>query len=179
MGTSSLAAIIGGVLAVIIVDAALVMLVPRGRQEKLFLLGAAIYNIGGGLASLLLVISILMGFYKPSLSLQNSELELVFQLLLLFSLFFGWVAIIFGIGYLQSARGKAPARTFLLYGGAIKYWVFVIGAVFYCRLPDVEFFGFRLPDVAFVGGGLMNLLFAVMFTILLIRKADKAETRIT
>lgn len=79
---------IGGVLAVILIDAVLIILVPRHQQEKLFLLGAAIYNIGGGLASLLLVISILMGIYKPNLGSANFKFELIFQLLLSSLLFF-------------------------------------------------------------------------------------------
>ena len=169
---------IGGVLAIILIDAALVILVPRQRQEKLFLLGAAAYNIIGGLAALLLVISIIVGIYNPSPDLPSSNIELIFQLQLLSSLFFSWVAIIFGIGYLQSARGKAPSRTFLMYGGAVKYWIFIIGIISFFRLPNLSIewlFGLRWPEFIFVGGGLINLLFAILFTILLMRKADNAD----
>jgi hypothetical protein len=90
---------------------------------------------------------------------------LVFQLLLISSLFVGWTAVIFGWGYRQSAMGKAHARTFLLYGGAVKYGVFAIGATFFFLLPDdVHLLGYPLPIVVFVGGGLLNLLFAILFS---------------
>jgi hypothetical protein len=163
--TVKLAAIVGGVLAVIAIDAALVMLIPKRWQRKLFLLCAWFYNLLGGGALLLMSIGILLGICTPPPSLSSSGHELTFQLLLISSFFVGWTAVIFSCGYLQSARGKAPVRTFLLSGGAMKYGVFAIGATFFFLLPDdVHLFGFPLPDVVFVGGGLINLLFAVLFS---------------
>jgi hypothetical protein len=162
-----LAVVVGGVLAVIAVDAMLVILTPRRRQLRLFLLPAAAYNLllGGGL--LLLLTGILSGVYMPSFILLISEPKLTFQLFLLSSFFVGLVAFIFGYGYLQSARGKAPVRTFLLYGGAIKYGVFAIGTAFFLLLPDDFYFIMvPLPYALFVGGGLLNLLFAILFSYL-------------
>jgi len=162
---AKLAAFIGGVLAVIAIDAALVMLIPSLWQRKLFLYLAAAYNILCGGALLLMLIGILLGICTPPPNLSSSGYELTFQLLLISSLFVGWTAVIFGCGYLQSARGKAPVRTFLLYGGALKYGAFAIGATFFFLLPnDVYIYRFPLPVVAFVGGVLLNLLFAVLFS---------------
>jgi hypothetical protein len=160
-----LATVVGGVLAVIAIDAALVMLIPKQWQRKLFLLGAALYNLAVGGALLLVLIGILLGICRQPFCESDSECELAFQLFLISSFFVGWTAFIFGCGYMQSARGKAPFRTFLLYGGAIKYGVFAIGTTFFFLLPyDVQLIGFPLPVVVFVGGGLLNLLFAVLFS---------------
>jgi hypothetical protein len=163
--TFKLASIVGGVLMVIAIDAALVMLVPKRRQRRCFLLLAAAYNFLLGGALLLVLISILLGICTPPPSLSSSGHELTFQLLLISSFFVGWTALIFSCGYLQSARGKAPVQTFLRYGGALKYGAFAIGATFFFLLPDdVYFIGFPLPVVAFVGGALPNLLFALLFS---------------
>jgi hypothetical protein len=160
-----LATVIGGVLSVIALDAALIMLIPERWQRKWFLLGAAAYNLVGGGALLLVLIGILLGICTPPPSLSSSGHELPFQLLLISSLFVGWTAVIFGWGYRQSARGKVHAQTFLLYGGAMKYGVFAIGATSFFLLPDdVQLIGFPLPVVVFVLGGLINLLFAVLFS---------------
>jgi hypothetical protein len=165
--TFKLAVIVGGVLAVIVIDAVLVILIPRRHQLRWFLFLAAAYNLllGGGL--LLLLIGILSGIYMQPFILSISEPQLTFQLFFLSSIFVGMVAFIFGCGYLQSARGKAPVRTFLLYGGAIKYGVFAISAAFFPMLPDdVPISIVPLPYAVFVGGGLLNLLFAILFSYL-------------
>ncbi|HPJ30516.1 MAG TPA: hypothetical protein PLZ42_03910 [Methanothrix sp.] len=156
-----------GVLAVIAIDAILVILIPKRQQVELFLSCAAAYNLISGSILLISVIIILFGFFNPPLNISFSEVGLTFQLLLLSLLFVGWTAIIFGCGYLQSARGMAPVRTFLAYGGAIKFWVFIISAIFFCILPDIDFFRLALPEALFVIAGLPNLFFAVLFSKLL------------
>jgi hypothetical protein len=130
--------------------------------------------LGGGL--LLGLISILLGIQTPPSLLSSSVEEPAFQLLLISCFFVGWTGVIFGCGYLQSARGKAPYRTFLLYGGALKYGAFAIGTTFFPLLPDIDFYihfyiysiksPLPLPYAVLVFGALPNLLCAILFSIL-------------
>lgn len=165
--TVKLTIIVGGVLAVIGVDSILVILIPKQQQEKLFLLGAAAYNLFSGSCLLISLTIILLYDYSPLLNQAFSELRLIFQLLLLSLFFIGWTAVIFGCGYLQSARCKAPVRTFLAYGGAIKFWVFILSATFFFILPDIHLIGLTLPEAVLIIAGLPNLLFAILFSKLL------------
>jgi hypothetical protein len=174
--TYKLAAVVGGIIAVIILDVALVMLVPKRRQRVVFLSIASGYNflLGGGL--LVGLIGTLLGIQAPPSFLSSSVEGPAFQLLLITCFFVGWTGVIFGFGYLQSARGKAPYRTFLLYGGALKYGAFAIGTTFIPLLPDINFFinfyiysiksPLPLPYVVLVFGALPNLLCAILFSIL-------------
>ena len=81
---------------------------------------------------------------------------------MLFTLFVGGTAITFGIGYYNVFRNPAKNLSFLYYGAGIKYWAFLIGV--YCFL----YHDLSLPVLIIFG--VMNLVFAISFTIYIFSK---------
>jgi hypothetical protein len=121
------------------------------KQKRLILKAAAAYNITGGL--LLILAVFIFGSHEKIFELIESGYVL---------LFVGGTAITFGIGYFQSARRRADARTVLLYGCGLKYWAFII--IFFAYIFSNLWVG------ALVLAGFGNLIFAILFTILLRRE---------
>ncbi len=130
--------------------------------DKLVLVFASLFNVIGGL-----IIIILLGISGFNSGLSDSEV--------IFRLFTGGVAVTLGIGYFLSALGRADARTFLLYGGTIKYWAFFISIYAYLtnRLPITPFLGFPFSDWVLYAMGFGNLVFAILFTISLSGRLSK------
>ena len=115
---------------------------------KLILFSASVYNITGGLLIIFLLDSI-----GPFVDFTNPGS-------MLFRLFVGGTAITFGIGYLNLGRAREQGIGFLYYGAGLKYWAFIIST--YCFLSSGLSFQMLL---AF---GLPNLVFAVLFTRILV-----------
>jgi hypothetical protein len=133
--------------------------------EKLVLACAGIFNVAGGFMGI-----ILLGFLGSCNGFPNSEA--------LFRLFFGGVAVTLGSGYFLSALGRADARTFLMYGGTIKYWAFLISMYVYLAkwLPsDRQLLWLSYSNWVLYVAGLGNLLFAILFTIVLWRILKRGE----
>ena len=105
---------------------------------------AAAYNFGGGLIILLFLDSI-----GPLINFHDSGQGL-------FRMFAGGTAVLFGFVYISVFRNYPKNRPLLVYGTALKYWVFLISV-----------FGFSFADlslqVLLLFGGI-NLVFAVLFT---------------
>ena len=79
---------------------------------------------------------------------------------MLFRLFVGGTAITFGIGYLNLGRGREGGTRFLYYGAGLKYWAFMIST-----------YGYLSSDLSLqmlLAFGLPNLVFAVLFTRILV-----------
>jgi len=115
---------------------------------KQILFSASVYNITGGLLIIFLLDSI-----GPFVDFTNRGS-------MLFRLFVGGTAITFGIGYLSLGRGREGGTSFLYYGAGLKYWAFIISM--YCFLSG----GLSLRML--LAFGLPNLVFAVLFTRILV-----------
>lgn len=115
---------------------------------KGILLSASVYNITGGLLIIFLLdrIGPFVDFTDPGS--------------MLFRLFVGGTAITFGIGYLNLGRGREGGSGFLYYGAGLKYWAFIIST--YCFLSS------DLSIQMLLAFGLPNLVFAVLFTRILV-----------
>ena len=112
------------------------------------LLSAAVYNITGGL-----LIIFLLDWIGPFVDFMNPGS-------MLFRLFVGGTAITFGIGYLNLGRGREGGNRFLYYGAGLKYWAFIIST-----------YGYLSSDLSLqmlLAFGLPNLVFAVLFTRILV-----------
>jgi hypothetical protein len=135
----------------IIFGATGIQLKPLAYWSLLF---AGVYNTTGGFAAIVLWphLAQYMGFLATGPSL--------------FRLFSGVVAIGFGIGYLLSARGYAPAKTFLVFGCSIKLMAFLIGVYAYL------FEG--LSPIGLILFGFGNLFFAILFILALIKYSSNS-----
>lgn len=123
------------------------------------LYAAAAYNILSGLVLLLIIL--LQEWESFGSYIGYSHPGPAFL-----SLFACGSIIIFGTGYLQSARGRADARTFLLYGSILKYWVFFISIYVYFFDPLFKHSALT-AFVLLILVGSVNFVFAILFTILL------------
>lgn len=129
------------------------------HYRKSVLYAAAAYNILSGLVLLLVILLQKWESFGPYIGYSNPGPAFL-------SLFACGSVIIFGTGYLQSARGRADARTFLLYGGILKYWVFFISIYVYFFDPLFRHSALT-TFVLLILVGSINLVFAILFTILL------------
>jgi hypothetical protein len=120
-----------------------------GVAGRTILLLAAAYNLAGGLGVLFLLDSI-----GPLIDFQDSGPAL-------FRLFAGGTAVLFGIAYIAVSRNYQKNRPLLVYGTALKYWAFAIGALGFSQS--------WLSIQALLAFGAGNLVFAVLFTWLLAR----------
>lgn len=114
------------------------------------LLAAAAFNISGGILLLFLLehVAPLLDFAP----LGN----------MLFRLFVGGTAVTFGIGYLRLALRPDEGLRFLYYGAGLKYWAFL-----------ASLYSFAFADLSLAMlllFGCANLVFAVLFTGLLLRR---------
>ena len=115
---------------------------------KQILFSASVYNITGGF-----LIIFLLDRIGPFVDFANPGS-------MLFRLFVGGTAITFGIGYLNLGRGQERGGGFLYYGAGLKYWAFIIST--YCFLFS------DLSIQMLLAFGLPNLVFAVLFTRILV-----------
>ena len=115
---------------------------------KQILFSASVYNITGGL-----LIIFLLDRIGPFVDFTNPGS-------MLFRLFVGGTAITFGIGYLNLGRGREGGNRFLYYGAGLKYWAVIIST--YCFLSS------DLSLQMLLAFGLPNLVFAVLFTRILV-----------
>ena len=118
-------------------------------DPKIVLASAAIYNVSGGVG-----IIFFLGILAPLLGFDPGSN-------MLFRLFVGGTAITFGLAYAYLLRSGTYRAPLLLFGTGLKYWAFVAALVAY--------FFFGLPASVLVLFGLLNLLFAVLFTIVLMQ----------
>ena len=118
------------------------------------LLCAGAYNLTGGFLIIFLLDAIgpLMDFTNPGS--------------MLFRLFVGGTAITFGIGYWNLGREWERGSGFLYYGAGLKYWAFIIST--HC------FFFSGLSLQMLLAFGLPNLVFAVLFTRILVGAREGA-----
>ena len=129
------------------------------HHSESVLYAAAAYNILSGLALLIVILLQKWESFGPYIGYSNPGPAFL-------SLFACGAVIIFGVGYLQSARRRADSRTFLLYGGILKYWVFF--ASIYVFFFDPLFRHSALTTfVLLILAGSINLVFAILFTGLL------------
>ena len=146
----------------------------RNKRSHLFrgsvLYAAAVYNLLSG--SILSMVILLQGWERVGFLIGYSNPGPAFL-----SLFACGTVIVFGIGYLQSARGMADARTFLLYGGILKYLAFFISIYVYFFDPLFRHSALT-TFVLLVLVGSINLVFAIAFTLLLFsRGSARSEIR--
>ena len=111
---------------------------------KVTLILAAVYNIGGGLAIIFLL-------ERIAASVHLEELGHM-----LFRLFTGGTAFVFGVAYASISKSYDRNRLVLTCGTALKYWAFL--ASLYCFL----YYELSVEVLVLFGG--INLVFAVLFT---------------
>lgn len=121
-------------------------------QSKAVLLLASVYNVLGGLTIIFLleVLAPFIGF-EPRGNM-------------LFRLFAGGTAITFGIAYFQLAYSGTFRTPILFFGNGLKYWAFI--AALWCYLF------FDLSISVLLGFGVGNLCFALLFTRILLGRAE-------
>jgi hypothetical protein len=120
-------------------------------QSKVVLLLASAYNIGGGVA-----IIFFLGALAPLIGFEPSTN-------MLFRLFVGGTTITFGIAYFNLTKAETYRAPILFYGTGLKYWAFVAALV--------SFLFFGLSASVLVLFGVVNLCFALLFTLILVAKA--------
>lgn len=124
-------------------------------NPKVVLASAAVYNISGGVAIILF-----LGALAPVLGFDPGSN-------MLFRLFVGGTAITFGLAYLHLVLGTVYRTPLLFFGTGLKYWAFVAALVSYLS--------FGLPASVLVLFGVLNLLFAVLFTVVLIQASAQSD----
>lgn len=132
-------------------------LMRPGKRETMqaTLILAAIFNIIGGLAILFL-----QGFIAPLIRFHDSSSGL-------FRMFVGGTAVLFGAAYIAVWQDYRRNRPLLVYGTILKYWAFAI-----------SLFGFLTSSLSLqmlLLFGVGNLIFAVLFTRLLLRPQDRRK----
>jgi hypothetical protein len=114
------------------------------EQVARILRGAACFNLAGGIS--IIFLSDLVGPWVHFDVGRN----------MLFRLFVGGTAVLFGVAYLHAASAEARRATVLLYGSVLKYWAFAISLLCY--------FFFGLSGTMLLVFGVTNLCFALLFT---------------
>lgn len=124
-------------------------------QSKIVLTLASIYNFIGSFG--------IIFFLDPLAPLIDFEPTGN----MFFRLFVGGTGITFGLAYVHVLRSGTYRSPLLFLGAGLKYWAFIAALVSY------RFFGLSL-SVLFMFG-LLNLCFAVLFTLILRSGAANTE----
>jgi len=115
-------------------------------------LAGAVFNLSGGICILFF-----LDFFGPLLNMDPSA-NMVFRL------FVGGTAVVFGIGYINVFRDPKGYMSVLQHGAALKAWAFLISL--YC------FFQHDLSLLMLFGFGLTNLIFAMLFVIYIFKNKN-------
>jgi len=106
-------------------------------------LAGAIFNISGGVC-----VIFFLDLLSPFLTVDPSSN-------MIFRLFVGGTAVLFGVGYINVYRDPEQHVSMLKYGAALKFWAFIISIFCY--------FQYGLSLLMLAGFGLGNLILGIMF----------------
>lgn len=115
-------------------------------------LAGAIFNISGGIC-----IIFFLDLLSPYLTLEPSSN-------MIFRLFVGGTAILFGMGYINVFRNPKNHISMLMHGALLKVWAFIISV--YCYLH------YGLSLLMLLGFGFGNLILAILFAVYIKQNRD-------
>jgi len=111
----------------------------------------AIFNISGGIC-----IIFLLDLLSPYLTLEPSSN-------MIFRLFVGGTAIIFGAGYINVFQNPKRHASMLIHGAVLKIWAFIISVFCYSQ--------YGLSLLMLIGFGFGNLILGILFLVYIRRNS--------